>query len=828
MGHAPDLPLAGIRVLDLSTVVAGPFGSEILASLGAEVIRVEAPPAEQAVAKAPETPITDDEGFPLALQRNKASICLDLKDPEGRKAFLALAADADVVYDNFRPGVLKRLGIDYSTLSEVNPRLIACSISGYGATGPWAEVGAYDVTVQALGGSMSITGTGEPSSMPCRWGVPVGDITGAFYAVIGVLAALAEREATGMGQAVDVALLDGQLALNTYRVPQTFGAGIQFETPAPRKGGAGTVPYGPFLCGDGSWIVIGVASTFWPAFCEVMSDGRLREDPRFTSLRDRQAHQEALDAILEELFLAGSSDHWQKELIAAGVPAGKVNTIREAFEQEQAVARGMSIRLAEPGGREVVVAANPIRFVGEVASGQRLPVPRGADTELILSSPRVRAEAGPVARVEAHLAAEIALLAPQRGPLAGTLVLELCGDEPSGTFGTQMLADLGATVVKIERPPPSDPEPTTIGPAGRVRPDIAYFFGLNRNKLSLCLDLKHAAGRDLLIDLVRKADVLYDNYKPAVMERLGIAADAMRAVNPELVCCSVSGFGKTGPWSHLPAYDATIQALGGGMSLTGTGEPGTSPVRWGNPIGGIGGAFYAVTGILAALHRRGRSSRGAELDVALLDAQLAMHAYRVPPAMGGGADPRAPPPGGSGALPYGPFLAGDGRWFVLGITRQFWPAAAQLLGHPEWIDDPRFATELDRQDNEAELNRLVGEAMRAADADEWQRRFVAAGIPGAKVQTIAEAFRHPHVALRDMLVGFDHPIGSRLKVAGNPVKLSRHPFAGFGAAPGLGADTRPLLRTLLGISDAEQAKLRRARVVWWPERGAVYDRPSVV
>lgn len=827
MGQAPDLPLAGIRVLDLSTVVAGPFGSEILASLGAEVIRVEAPSAEQAVAKAPGSPVTDDEGFPLALQRNKASICLDLKDLEGRKAFLALAADADVVYDNFRPGVLKRLGIDYATLSEGNPRLIACSISGYGAAGPWAEVGAYDVTVQALGGSMSITGTGEPGSMPCRWGVPIGDITGAFYAVIGVLAALAERETTGLGQAVEVALLDGQLALNTYRVPQTFGAGIQFETPAPRKGGAGTVPYGPFLCGDGSWIVIGVASNFWPAFCGVMGDSRLREDPRFTGLRDRQAHQAALDAILEELFLTGSSDHWQKALIAAGVPAGKVNTIREAFEQEQAMARGMGVRLAEPGGREVVVAASPIRFVGETAPGQRPPVPKGADTDRILASPRIRA-ATPIPSRRTHLAAEIASLAPQSGPLAGTLVLELCGDEPSGTFGTQMLADLGATVVKVERPPPSEPEATSIGPAGRVRPDIAYFFGLNRNKLSLCLDLKQAAGRDLLFGLARRADVLYDNYKPAVMQRLGIAADAIRAANPELVCCSVSGFGKTGPWSHLPAYDATIQALGGGMSLTGTGEPGAPPVRWGNPIGGIGGAFYAVTGILAALHRRRRSSTGAELDIALLDAQLAMHAYRVPPAMAGRDYPAAPRRGGSGALPYGPFLAGDGRWFVLGITRQFWPEAARLLGHPEWIDDPRFATEADRQRNEVELNRLVGEAMRAADADEWQRRFVAAGIPGAKVQTIAEAFGHPHVGLRDMLVGFDHPIGSRLKVAGNPVKLSRHPFSGFGAAPGLGADTRVLLRTLLGIADAEQALLRRDRVVWWPEAGEVYDRPSVV
>jgi len=313
-----------------------------------------------------------------------------------------------------------------------------------------------------------------------------------------------------------------------------------------------------------------------------------------------------------------------------------------------------------------------------------------------------------------------------------------------------------------------------------------------------------------------------------VMQRLGLDADGLRALKPDIIACSVSGFGQSGPWAQLPAYDATVQALGGGMSITGTGEEGSPPVRWGNPIGGIAGALYAVIGILAALRRRRTGKLGAALDIALLDAQLAMNSYRVPPAMAGvkyGASPRR---GGSGALPYGPFKAADGRWFVLGITRQFWPTAAKVLGHPEWIDDSRFRTEEDRQANEDHLNELVGEAMRAHDADEWQRRFVAAGIPGAKVTTIPEAFQHPHVALRDMLVSFNHPLGRHLKVAGNPVKMSKHPFRGFRHAPGLGADSCSILGELLGIDAASMDALREQRVVWWPREGEVYDRPSVV
>jgi crotonobetainyl-CoA:carnitine CoA-transferase CaiB-like acyl-CoA transferase len=426
------------------------------------------------------------------------------------------------------------------------------------------------------------------------------------------------------------------------------------------------------------------------------------------------------------------------------------------------------------------------------------------------------------------MSAGVAALAGVQGALSGILVLELCGDEPSGTLGTQILADQGATVVKIERPPQSDLAPTAQPNHGKVRADIAYMFGLNRNKRSMCLDLKDEAGLEVFKQLVRSADVVYDNYKPGVMRRLGLDPDALRSLKPDIIACSVSGFGQSGPWSQLPAYDATIQALGGGMSITGTGEEGLPPVRWGNPIGGIGGALYAVVGILAALRQRRQTSRGAAVDIALLDAQIAMNSYRVPPAAAGAQFATTPRRGGSGALPYGPFKAGDGRWFVLGVTKQFWATAAKVLGHPEWAEDSRFRTEQDRQANERELNRLVEAAMLTCSADQWQRRFVEAGIPGAKVLTIPEAFEHPHVTLRNMLVSFDHPIGSNLKVAGDPIKMSGHPFQGFRHAPGLGADTQVVLRDILKLEAGQMQSLRERRVVWWPSQGEVYDRPSVV
>lgn len=825
-------PLAGLRVLDLSTVVAGPFGSEILGHLGADVIRIDPPGTAGApLGDGPEgAPVTDAEGFAWALQRNKRSIVLDLKSAEGRAAFLELVRRSDVVYENFRPGVMDRLGLGPEVLQATNPAIVHCAISGFGADGPWSTVAAYDAIVQALGGSMSITGTGVVGDIPCRLGVPIGDIGGSLYAVIGVLASLAERMRTGRGRSIDLSLLDVQLAMNTYRVPQTFGSGVDFGVPSPRRGGAGATPYGPFRCRDGAWIVIGVASNFWPAFCRALDRVGWIEDARYTTLAQRQAHQVELERAVEERLAMEGADHWQAALAEAGVPVARVNSIHEAFAHPQALHREALVCFRQPEGRVVSAAAHPVRWVGEPSFPQRPPVPTGADTATVLEA--LARPAASVVEMSAALPpdSDIQALACRPGPLAGTLVLEFCGDEPSGTLGTQILADLGATVLKIERPPSGEPLPMQDLADGEVPREVAYAFGLNRNKRSLVLDLKSASGRALALRLARRADVVYENHKPGVLARLGLGAETLRAAHPGLVVCSVSGYGQTGPWASQPAYDVTIQAASGVMGITGTGRVDSAPVRWGNPIGGIAGALYAVIGILSALHRRRRTGQGAWLDVALVDAQLALHAYRVPPAMSGRRYAPEAHRGGSGALPYGPFLCGDGRWFVLAITHQFWRPACEAMGHAEWADDPRFASEALRQQNEIELNARVCTALASAPAQHWQDRFVAAGIPGATVLSIRQAFEHPQAVARGMLVGFDgeHPVARHVKVAGDPLRVRGAAPAPLAPAPGLGADSRTVLSTLLGLSLAELAALRAQHAVWWPESGLVYERPSVV
>jgi crotonobetainyl-CoA:carnitine CoA-transferase CaiB-like acyl-CoA transferase len=270
-------PLHGVRVLDLSTVVAGPYGSEMLGELGADVIRIEPVSAAASPAPAAGAPISEPEGFLWALQKNKRAICMDLKHPEGLALFLDLVKTSDVVWDNFRPGVTERLGIDYPKLRAVHPGIVACSISGLAPRA--VEPRRARLTVQALSGVMSITGTGEPDSEPCRWGVPIGDIAGAIYGVIGVLAALEER-AHRPGQQVDVRCWIC-ITPSTW-VPQVFGSNMNSHRPRrAARAGCTAVPVR-----RRRWLSIAPSTNFWSAFCGVI--GRLTSPPmhafaRFTA-----------------------------------------------------------------------------------------------------------------------------------------------------------------------------------------------------------------------------------------------------------------------------------------------------------------------------------------------------------------------------------------------------------------------------------------------------------------------------------------------------------------------------------------------------------------
>ncbi|MFT4123791.1 MAG: CoA transferase [Microbacteriaceae bacterium] len=372
-------PLEGIRVVDLTTFLSGPSATQLLGDLGAEVIKVE--PLDGDSSRAIAGPqLRGDSAYYLANNRNKRSIAINLKTPRGLDLVKQLIASADVVIENFRPGVCSRLGLDPKNMIETHPSLVWASISGYGQEHPWRDRPAYDMVVQALSGVMSLTG--HPGAPAARLGIPAGDVVAGLYAVIGVLSALNARDATGRGRIIDISMLRGQLAMLSYQALYTSINGV-----APRPQGArhDSIPtYRSFRGSDGRELVV-TANTprMWEDLCRVLGAAELVEDERFVDASARLANKEALWAILEPRFATAPAAEWVERLTVAQVPCAPIKNVLEALADAREAGDGSL--LAVEGERATFEnVATPIRFVDTATVNPAYPPALGADTLDIL------------------------------------------------------------------------------------------------------------------------------------------------------------------------------------------------------------------------------------------------------------------------------------------------------------------------------------------------------------------------------------------------------------------------------------------------------------
>jgi CoA:oxalate CoA-transferase len=391
--------------------------------------------------------------------------------------------------------------------------------------------------------------------------------------------------------------------------------------------------------------------------------------------------------------------------------------------------------------------------------------------------------------------------APSLGPgaLADVTVLDLTW-VLSGPYASMVLTDLGANVIKVERPPYGDVARTT-GP--HLNGESSYFFSVNRGKKSTLIDLRKPEGKDLFLRLVEKVDVVMENFTPGTMDRLGLGYAACSARNPRIIYAATSGFGQTGPDRDKPALDVVVQGMGGVMSITG--EEGGGPVRPGLSLGDIAAGLFTAIGILAALHERERSGRGQLVDISMLDCQIAILENAFARYSATGVPPKAIGTRHPLSTPFQAFPTADGYIVIaLGFgLAEIWGLFCALIDHPELIDDPRFDTPAHRTAHHAELEPILNDALKRRTTAAWVAEFESIDLPCGPLNSIPEAAEYPQVKARDMLREVESARGNKLTISNSPLRLSRTPGRIRGGPPVIGADTRQVLADLLGLTDAQ-------------------------
>lgn len=393
------------------------------------------------------------------------------------------------------------------------------------------------------------------------------------------------------------------------------------------------------------------------------------------------------------------------------------------------------------------------------------------------------------------------------GPLAGVRVLELAQIMAGPTCG-MMLADMGADVIKVEKLPGGDDSRSYSEP--RVNGVSAPFLILNRNKRGIALDLKNPGGKDVLLRLVRKADVLTENYRRGTLEKLGLGYDVLSKENPALIYCAVSGYGRTGPLADKGGFDLIAQGFSGLMSITG--EPGRAPVKGGNSVADINGGILAAVGILAAYIHRLQTGKGQIVETSLMEAALQQTYWHAAIFFATGQSPQ--PSGSAHVLtaPYQAFRTKNGYVNIGGANQANWERIADVLGHPEWKSDERFSTNAARMRHVAVLAAAMEQVLAKRDSAAWIEAFDAAGVPVGPVHSIGEALSHPQVLAREQVVEVEDKVAGRLKALGLPIRFSETPGKVTAPAPALGQHTREVLAEF-GYADAEIDALIRERVV---------------
>jgi crotonobetainyl-CoA:carnitine CoA-transferase CaiB-like acyl-CoA transferase len=803
--------LTGLKVLDLSWGISGPLTAMLLADEGADVIKIDRPQGD---------PFGDFSGYRV-WNRGKRRVAIDLKADDDRERFLRLADDADILVHSLRPGADERLGIGYAPLSARNPRLIYCAISAYGPDGPDADRPGIDALVAARtghqwemrgvpGGIMArlagvegmLPGVVAPDDCwvgpdregPLFAGVPWVSLATFYIASLNINAALFARNKTGRGQRIDATMFGGVLATTLggwQKVEKPDTPNFQTWVPDSRA------PKGFFQASDGRWTHhwVPLPDFALPAAANGMRNTDEVKAPKQASFRIMTTPEDMLllhefQAPMAEAVAKYTADEWTALAAEVGTPVQKVRSPEEALLDDALVADGCVVDVPDGEwgtvrevGRAIDFSANPY----QPTAGVHEP---GADTAQVLAELDARGTRGERAPAAAGSGAHLG------SPLEGVTVLDL-GLAVAGPFGTQVLAQLGARVIKVTTPT-----------------DKFWFSNhiamcCNRDKDAITLNLKDPAAIEVLHRLVREADVVQHNMRYDAAVRLGVDYESLKVVNPQLVYCHTMGH-EQGPRAAHPGNDQTGAALAGTTWLDGGLDRGGRPLWSTTSLGDTGNGFLSAIGIVQALSERERTGEGQFVRTSIVYAQLlnASTAWITPDGAHRGSRQELDAESWGWNALYRLYPTADGWLCVAALTQQHWERLAEALGHGEWTSDARFADAAGRAAHDAELAFLLTSALAERSAADWFSVVDGAGVPCevSDPDYAVRLFNDPEAEKRGLVASFQHPKVGRMTVSGLYATLSDTPGKLWGPAVWPGQHTRAILEQA-GYDASEIEKL---------------------
>ncbi|MCZ6781851.1 MAG: CoA transferase [Proteobacteria bacterium] len=803
--------LEGLRVLELGHHVAGPYCTKLLADLGADVVKLERPGCGDPLRAW--GPFPDGRRDPEAsglfryLNANKRSVACDLKSPSGLATAKRLAATADLIVENFRPGTLERLGLGFEVLRELQPRIALVRISSFGQTGPYRDRESTDLVVQAAGGW--VAHYEAPGGNPVRIGARLAEtVAGSFAACAALTTVLAAQGRNGAAQ-VDVSIME--CLVGTLSYPMLLLEAMKARPPARQQAVALYTPLGVERCADGFASINVLTDTHWSHVCQVIGA------PEFANRRSEVAQSRDAYEGFYRVLRPWLDRHTAEEIVElcqkARVPAAAVATGRSLLEAKQFELRSFFVE--DPGGGFVRpgfpwrLSATPARLH---RASPRLGEANGAAAELW---PSRETGGAPPLGPQSQAAAAGSL------PFEGLRVLDL-GTFWAGPYTGMYLASLGADVVKVESALRPDGF-RFIAPAERESSDWyergVLFQATNLGKRNLTLDLQQEAGRILLRRLIEGADVLIENFAPRVMERFGFDYAGVRTIRPDIIMLRMPGFGLEGPSRDHVGWALAIAQAAGIAWVTGeaSDELPRRPGAFLDPAV----AMHALVALQAALAHRRRTGEGQLIELAQVETAICMCAE---PIIEGSLRKRVREREGNRSrtfAPQGVYPCLDGGWVALSIRDDAeWDRFVQALGQPEWAADSRLATREDRQKRSDDVDRRIAAWTSEREAAQIAGALGERGIPAAEVLIPSKMYGEPHLEARGYYQSLEHSASGARRYPAWPMRFSyaRGDAHRAGTAT-LGQHNEEILRGELGLSLDEIERLRAEGVIgerWAP------------